>query len=353
MRYDGAAISKLALREWWRVLARLRDVGLPILSWLTLVNVDEMTGQSASDERRRLHARKLREMLVSLGPVFIKVGQALSNRPDIVGPVYVTELEKLQDTVGPFPDHIAYQIIEEELGRPASEVFDIESLRASASLSQVYKARVRATGQVVAVKVQRPNMFRTAEADLAILRTGAGYLQRARKLRSDLLAIVDEFGETLWEELDFIHEGENCKKFRAYYAAPVLEGITAPRVVDELTTKRVLTMEWIEGTKLPWGDDAERLIGLGLECSTYQLLEKGFLHADPHAVRFPSLTESVHVANRAVLRFCVLRMPIPLPLPPCLRPQSMPGDGRPWSLIAYFHVSFFCRAICCGRRVGT
>jgi predicted unusual protein kinase regulating ubiquinone biosynthesis (AarF/ABC1/UbiB family) len=326
---------------------------LPILSWLTLVNVDEMTGQSASDERRRLHARKLREMLVSLGPVFIKVGQALSNRPDIVGPVYVTELEKLQDTVGPFPDHIAYQIIEEELGRPASEVFDIECLRASASLCQVYKARVRATGQVVAVKVQRPNMFRTAEADLAILRTGAGYLQRARKLRSDLLAIVDEFGETLWEELDFIHEGENCKKFRAYYAAPVLEGITAPRVVDELTTKRVLTMEWIEGTKLPWGDDAERLIGLGLECSTYQLLEKGFLHADPHAVRFPSLTESVHVANRAVLRFCVLRMPIPLPLPPCLRPQSMPGDGRPWSLIAYFHVSLFCRAICCGRRVGT
>lgn len=69
-----------------------------------------------------------------------------------------------------------------------------------------------------------------------------------------------------------------------YYAAPVLEGITAPQVVDELTTKRVLTMEWIEGTKLPWGDDAERLIGLGLECSTYQLLEKGFLHADPHAV---------------------------------------------------------------------
>ena len=218
IQYDGAAISKLAVREWWRVLARFWDVGLPILSWLTLVNFDEMMGQSGSEERKRIHARKLREMLVSLGPVFIKIGQALSNRPDIVGPIYVKELEKLQDNVKPYPDHIAMQIIKEELGRPADEIFDIENLPgpvASASLCQVYKARIRATGQLVAVKVQRPNIFRTAEADLAILRTGAGYLQKARKLRSDLKAIVDEFGETLWEELDFIHEGENCKKFRA------------------------------------------------------------------------------------------------------------------------------------------
>lgn len=218
IQYDGDAISKLAVREWWRVLARFRDVGLPILSWLTLVNFDEMMGQSGSEDRKRIHARKLREMLVSLGPVFIKIGQALSNRPDIVGPIYVRELEKLQDNVKPYPDHIAIQIVKEELGRPADEIFDFEGLPgpvASASLCQVYKARIRATGQLVAVKVQRPNIFRTAEADLAILRTGAGYLQKSRRLRSDLKAIVDEFGETLWEELDFIHEGENCKKFRA------------------------------------------------------------------------------------------------------------------------------------------
>lgn len=149
-------------------------------------------GLAKLEERQAIHARKLREVLVSLGPTFIKVcqsqlsgfmfvgtsnglnlnllssfcivcafpqiGQALSNRPDLVGPVYKRELELLQDTVAPFPDKIAFQIIEAELGRPANEVFEFLQEKgkgpvASASLGQVYKARVRETGQLVAVKV--------------------------------------------------------------------------------------------------------------------------------------------------------------------------------------------------------
>ena len=134
--------------------------------------------------------------------------------------------------------------------------------------------------------MQRPNIFKLAEVDLAILRAGASWLKAARKLRSDLPGIVDEFGQTLFEELDYIHEAANARRFRKLYAAPRLEGIAAPDVVDSLTTTRVLVMEWIEGTKQPqWGADAERLISLGLECSVYQLLETGFLHSDPHPVR--------------------------------------------------------------------
>lgn len=116
-------------------------------------------GKAKLEERQKIHAKKLRDMLVSLGPTFIKIGQALSNRPDIVGPVYIKELESLQDTVAPFPDQIAFQIIESELGRPASEIFEFIQEKgkgpvASASLGQVYKARVRETGQLVAVKVR-------------------------------------------------------------------------------------------------------------------------------------------------------------------------------------------------------
>lgn len=134
-------------------------------------------------------------------------------------------------------------------------------------------------------QVQRPNIYKLAEVDLAILRAGASWLKKARNLRSDLPGIVDEFGQTLFEELDYIHEAANARKFRKLYAAPRLEGIAAPDVVDSLTTKRVLVMDWIEGTKQPqWGADAERLISLGLECSVYQLLETGFLHSDPHPV---------------------------------------------------------------------
>jgi predicted unusual protein kinase regulating ubiquinone biosynthesis (AarF/ABC1/UbiB family) len=136
-----------------------------------------------------------------------------------------------------------------------------------------------------APQVQRPNIFKLAEVDLAILRTGAGWLKKARHLRSDLPGIVDEFGEKLYEELDYVHEAANCQKFRKLYGS--LEGIAAPEIVDSLTTKRVLVMEWIEGTKQPqWGTDAERLICLGLECSVYQLLQTGFLHSDVRAIEW-------------------------------------------------------------------
>ena len=108
----------------------------------------------------------------------------------------------------------------------------------------------------------------------------------------------------------------------------MLEGITAPRVVDEMTTKRVLTMEWIEGTKLPWGDDAERLIGLGLECSTYQLLEKGFLHADPHAVCLFRRTRRGR-GKKGEIEGCVSALVLTISsLPPSLPPSLVYTQGN-------------------------
>ena len=151
----------------------------------------------------------------------IKSGQALSLRPDLVkSPEYVRELAKLQDEVGAFPSEIALKIIERELGcEDAHDVYEFVQPDpiASASIGQVYKARVKETGQLVAVKVQRPDAIKTAPLDMYIIRNLAKFLKKRYKLRSDLVKISDEFGSQIFKELNYEEEAHNCLKFKRLY----------------------------------------------------------------------------------------------------------------------------------------
>jgi predicted unusual protein kinase regulating ubiquinone biosynthesis (AarF/ABC1/UbiB family) len=228
-------------------------------------------------------------MLTNLGPAYIKIGQALSTRPDLVPPIFLEELSQLQDQLPPFPNEIAFRFIEEELGAPPSQVFAelSDHPMAAASLGQVYKGRLP-SGEAVAVKVQRPGLAKRITLDLFILRRLAQFAtNRISQIRSDLVAIMDEFGCRIFEEMDYNHEGENAQRFAALYGH--IEGIYVPHIYPEYTARRVLTMEWINGTKLTQieklnaqGIDATYLVDIGVQCSLRQLLEHGFFHADPH-----------------------------------------------------------------------
>lgn len=287
-RYDPQAIRayyqqhRLAVgRRWVKVLA-------PLSRFMLTRWWHQQIGQN--EQRQRQEAIQLRRLLTQLGPAFIKIGQALSTRPDLFPPVYLEELAQLQDQLPPFPNQVAYQFIQEELGAPPEALYAELSSEpvAAASLGQVYKGRLK-TGEVVAVKVQRPDLAAQITLDIHLLRSLAVWAQRRFQTlhHSDLVAIVDEFATRLFEELDYVHEGHNAERFAELYGH--LSGIYVPRIYWQYTQRRVLTMEWINGTKLTQvealqaqGIDASQLIEAGVQCSIRQLLGSGFFHADPH-----------------------------------------------------------------------
>ncbi|MBW4642757.1 MAG: AarF/ABC1/UbiB kinase family protein [Goleter apudmare HA4340-LM2] len=267
----------------WRIFAVL----LPTLSFAFGLWWDSKRGVVVKNDQRR--AVQLKELLTQLGPAYIKIGQALSTRPDLVPPVYLEELARLQDQLAPFPNEIAYQFIEEELGAPPAEIYAELSPEpiAAASLGQVYKGKLK-TGEEVAIKVQRPDLRERITIDLYILRGIAGWAQqRFKRIRSNLVGILDELGDRIFEEMDYIHEGENAERFFQLYGH--IKDIYVPKIYWEYTNRRVLTMEWINGIKLTQtaeiraqGINARYLIEVGVQCSLRQLLEHGFFHADPH-----------------------------------------------------------------------
>ncbi|MBD2448031.1 AarF/ABC1/UbiB kinase family protein [Nostoc sp. FACHB-152] len=270
-----------------QVLQRITTVLRPTLAFVLGLWWDSKRGIVVKNDRRR--AVQLRELLTKLGPAYIKIGQALSTRPDLVPPVFLEELTKLQDQLPPFPNEIAYQFIQEELGAPPEEIYTELSPQpiAAASLGQVYKGKLK-TGEEVAVKVQRPDLRERITIDLYILRRIAGWVQKnVKRVRSDLVGILDELGDRIFEEMDYIHEGENAERFFQLYGH--MKDVYVPKIYWEYTNRRVLTMEWINGTKLTQteeikaqGIDARYLIEVGVQCSLRQLLEHGFFHADPH-----------------------------------------------------------------------
>ncbi|MGB3312165.1 MAG: AarF/ABC1/UbiB kinase family protein [Nodosilinea sp.] len=285
--YDPEAIAAHYRRRPLRVWARFVGIFLPIISFFVKLWLDRRAGRSAQKEA--LRAVQLREMLTNLGPAYIKIGQALSTRPDLVPPIFLEELTTLQDQIPPFPNEIAYRFIEEELGAPPSQVYAELSVNpiAAASLGQVYKGKLH-SGEDVAIKVQRPGLAQRIALDLHILRGLARFAtNRVSQIRSDLVAILDEFGERIFEEMDYTHEGQNAQRFAKLYSH--IPDIYVPHIYPQYTARRVLTMEWIEGTKLTnidkldrLGIDASHLIDVGVQCSLRQLLEHGFFHADPH-----------------------------------------------------------------------
>ena len=175
------------------------------------------------------------------------------------------------------------------MGAPPSEIYAELSSQpiAAASLGQVYQGRLK-TGEEVAIKVQRPDLRERITIDLYILRKLAAWVQRnVKRVRSDLVGILDELGDRIFEEMDYIHEGENAERFFELYGS--MKDIYVPKIYWEYTNRRVLTMEWINGIKLTQpekiaalGVNARYLIEVGVQCSLRQLLEHGFFHADPH-----------------------------------------------------------------------
>lgn len=148
----------------------------------------------------QVRAAELRKILVELGPAYIKIAQAISSRSDLIPPSYLDELSQLQDRISPFSTEVAFNMIEQELGLSLAEIFSEISPEpvAAASLGQVYQARLRRTGQVVAVKVQRPGVQAAISLDILILRFMAGLARRAGKLNTDLQAVVDEWASSLF-----------------------------------------------------------------------------------------------------------------------------------------------------------
>ncbi len=288
LRYDPEAIAQYydrrPLQVWWRRLS----IAFPLLSFALGIWWDGKTGRRRTNQKRR--AAQFRQTLTQLGPAFIKIGQALSTRPDLVPPAYLEELTKLQDQLPPFPNAIAYQFIEEELGAPPEEIFAELSPNpvAAASLGQVYKGKLK-TGETVAVKVQRPGLNQSMALDVYILRRLAIWAvqNQKKRIKSDLVGIMDEFGARIYEEMDYTQEGRNAEQFRQLYGH--IPDIYVPKIYWEYTGREVLTMEWITGTKLTklaelrqQGIDPTHLIEVGVNCSLRQLLEHGFFHADPH-----------------------------------------------------------------------
>lgn len=285
-RYDPRAIAAYYDARPFTALIRVSAVGIPFLFWLFRVRgLDRWLGRSNNPNVTQSRASDLRQLLCWAGPTYLKIGQAVGNRPDLVGLVYSSELQKLVDDVGTFDSDVAVRIVTDELGvESIGDTFAQfnEHAVASASLGQVHRARLR-TGEEVAVKVQRPTVERDAALDVYVLRRVANFAKKRFKLRSDLVGIVDEFATRLWEELDYVNEADNCERFSKLYAADN-DDVYVPRVFRNASTKRVLTLEWIDGDKAPWfpREDARRLIRIGVQCSLQQLLDKGFVHADPH-----------------------------------------------------------------------
>ncbi|MEZ2234304.1 ABC1 kinase family protein [Microcoleus sp.] len=287
VRYDPVAIAAEYKNRPLEVWGRLLSVIWTFFGFTFSLWFDGKTGRTATNEKRR--AARLREILSQLGPAFIKIGQALSTRPDLVPPAYLEELTTLQDQLPPFPNEVAYRFIEEELGAHPREIYAEISPDpiAAASLGQVYKGKLK-TGETVAIKVQRPGLAENIGLDIYILRRVALWAQNNFKMiRSDLAGIMDELGERIYEEMDYTHEGQNAERFRELYGH--LKDIYVPSIYWQYTRRRVLTMEWITGIKLTnleavkaQGIDAPYLIEVGVQCSLRQLLEHGFFHADPH-----------------------------------------------------------------------
>ncbi|CAJ2655547.1 unnamed protein product [Trifolium pratense] len=243
-----------------------------------------------ADKNKRIRAIELRTIFTKLGPTFVKLGQGLSTRPDICPPEYLEELSELQDGLPTFPDEDAFECIERELGLPIDSIFSSISSSpiAAASLGQVYKAQLKKSGKVVAVKVQRPGIEEAIGLDFYLIR-GLGFLvnKYVDRFTTDAVALIDEFAFRVFQELNYVQEGQNARRFKKLYADK--EDILVPDVFWDYTSAKVLTIEWVDGVKLNEQEAIERqglnvldLVNAGIQCSLRQLLEYGYFHADPH-----------------------------------------------------------------------
>ncbi|MFD1587995.1 ABC1 kinase family protein [Halorientalis brevis] len=246
------------------------------------------SGRSVTPDQQVARAQRLLDTLVALGPTFIKVGQILSTRPDVLPGPYIAVLTRLQDRVPPADWAAVQPILEAELG-PVDEAFDEFDTEpiSGASLGQVYTARVE--GERVAVKVLRPNIRRRVEADLRVIDALTPLLVRGAEPGQafTLENLADEFAATIREEMDYRHEARMLQTVRENFADE--PKIRVPRAIDSHSSDRVITMEYVDGTKITdtetldaKGIDREQLVVRLEEAYIEMVLEHGLFHADPH-----------------------------------------------------------------------
>ncbi len=284
------------LNRYRQILAVLFKYGFGDL--VELLKIDqyiEIGFQMISRKRRERveklsRAERVRMAFEELGPTYIKFGQVLSTRPDLVPVDFINELSKLQDEVPPFPFSEAKNIIETELALPLEDLFDFfdETPIASASIGQVHRARLK-DGEEVAVKIQRPGIAKIIEVDLEIML----YLATLMERNIEELAlhrpvkIVEEFARTLEKELDYTIEATNMERIARQFLDD--DTLYVPKPVREATTTRVLTTEFVDGIKVSEIDrlemsglDKKIINARGANIYLKQIFDHGFFHADPH-----------------------------------------------------------------------
>ena len=277
----------------WENLARFSQIGRVLVrhgfGFVFDVRRERREKRGAEEVLAPNFGVRLRRTLDDLGPTFVKFGQVLSTRPDVIPESILSELQKLQNTAAPIPLEQAQRVIEEELGVPVEKLFaafDPVQL-GSASIGQVYRARLR-SGEAVAVKVQRPGARGRVEADLALMRDLAALLDArfGHRILIDVPGLVAEFEGVILRELDYGAEAQNTRRFAHNFAGT---RVKVPAIYLELSTPRVLTMEFIEGTRfqnleprlLPPAE-RRRVATMGADAIFKMAFEDGFFHGDPH-----------------------------------------------------------------------
>lgn len=289
----------LKLRTALRGAARARDVVavLAKYGWADLApdwglprSLRPARAEPAADGESRLpNPRTLRQALEELGPTFVKLGQVLSTRSDLLDDSYLRELKLLQEQVAPVPFEEIDEVIDEALGERRSELFlelDHRPL-AAGSIAQIHRARLH-DGSDVVVKVLRPGIREVIESDIEVMTLIAGFAERrADRLGWSPMEVVREFTRSIRRETDLLHEGQATERFRRAFADD--PRVVFPRVTWEATTSQLLTMEFLEGPTLARLEPAEmdldlrrRLLETGTDVVFRQCLELGFFHADPH-----------------------------------------------------------------------
>lgn len=333
-KYDPAVAEKVLFRQPNRWVIRNVQIALPLGSWAAGVVFDVVTGQEKRNRKSR--ARQLLRTISNLGPAIIKAGQALSSRSDLLPREYLDELQNLQDNVPVFPNEKAFATVEEELGEEFGEMFELIGTDpvAAASIGQgtfteififilytpsksrilryhhiltymnnclpslsccnsfvstVYKARLLSNGELVAIKIQRPKCEEIIALDLYILRWWSNALwNRVTALLNrdiDFISIIDDFGELIYREIDYVAEAANAQRFNELYSG--VTDVFVPKVYSELTTSKVLTMEWVDGFRLTdiemleaYNLDRKKLVDTLVQCSLRQILDNGFFHGE-------------------------------------------------------------------------
>jgi aarF domain-containing kinase len=250
--------------------------------------VQKPADKETSESLQLLHAGRLREALTNLGPAFVKAGQQLSIRPDLVPPIVLKELQRLCDEVRPIPDEVALNLIREELGeQDLGVLFQDMRLVAAASIGQVYRAKLLRNGKDVAIKVQRPDMRRTFSLDLFLLQKIGVLVDVFTSAFTNQppfhKALYESFSCGSYLELDYENEAANQLRFKKELAARKFP-VVIPDVYQEFTTEKVLVSQWVEGKKLADSpkEQVRKLIPVGVELFLTQLLDIGEFHADPH-----------------------------------------------------------------------